>query len=145
MSQYERRHGNVATLWCPVLTSFSLGHPVKGNSPEYKQIMRRIHKLIGKDDGNGIAKSASRSPKGIQKKKAGTRRRKSSTPSEPDTDDGFNENLVFPGDKHSSSGESSDERAVLLYANRWQKQRTCHSRLHRHQDRREAERVSPSL
>ena len=99
------------SLLLPMLTN--PGHPVKNNTGEYMQIMRRIHKLIGKDDSNGTAK-ASKSPKGIQKKKSAPRRRKSSTPSEPDTDVGFDESAMFSGDKHSSSGMFSAKHSCYL-------------------------------
>ncbi|KAL9527026.1 hypothetical protein SMMN14_09373 [Sphaerulina musiva] len=75
------------------------GHAVKTGSAECQQIMRRIHKLTGKSDSSGTVK-ASRSPSGVQKKRAGRRRKKSSTPSEADTDGGFDERVAFPGETY---------------------------------------------
>lgn len=84
---------------CVALIIDVSGHAVKTGSAECQQIMRRIHKLTGKSDSSGTVK-ASRSPSGVQKKRAGRRRKKSSTPSEADTDGGFDERVVFPGETY---------------------------------------------
>lgn len=84
---------------CVALIIDVSGHAVKTGSAECQQIMRRIHKLTGKSDSSGTVK-ASRSPSGVQKKRAGRRRKKSSTPSEADTDGGFDERVAFPGETY---------------------------------------------
>ncbi|USW58868.1 hypothetical protein Slin15195_G121870 [Septoria linicola] len=79
------------------------GHPVKVNSAEYQQIRRRIYKLVGKGDSVSPNESSSRSPKGVQKKKPAGRRRKSKTPSDQESEGGFDEDMMFPDGEETPS------------------------------------------